>query len=68
MSSSAAITIALVGVLFGALFHVEAASSITAAPEPASTGKMGQTDVYVPPLTEAIYSYGSQPYKVNPYA
>lgn len=65
---SSSITNALVGILFGARIGVEAASSITAAPEPVSTGKAEQMDVSVPPLTEAIYSYGSQPYKVNPYA
>lgn len=59
---------ALVGVCFGALLQVEAASSITAAPQSLSSGKAEQTDMSVPPLTEAIYSYGSQPYKVNPYA
>ncbi|GAA5981935.1 hypothetical protein JCM10908_004674 [Rhodotorula pacifica] len=57
-------------VLVGAIStQVEAASSITAAPAaPVTTGFAKRAPASAPPLTEAVYSYGSQPYKVNPYA
>ncbi|GAA6027410.1 hypothetical protein JCM8097_007841 [Rhodosporidiobolus ruineniae] len=46
-----------------------ATSSITAAPSPSQVARAyGKRAESALPLTEYTYSYGSQPYQVNPYA
>ncbi|GAA5861882.1 hypothetical protein JCM3774_001338 [Rhodotorula dairenensis] len=66
-----ALIVTLLGALSQLLLVQAAASSITAAPASVTTGfakKVERAAESAPPLTEALYSYGSQPYKVNPYA
>ncbi|BGP15855.1 hypothetical protein JCM10213_005659 [Rhodosporidiobolus nylandii] len=45
-----------------------AQSTLTAAPSPSQVAKAGKRAESALPLTEYTYSYGSQPYQVNPYA